>query len=242
MDNENILNRLAVNEIKTQSDYLADRIKGMIVTREIDDGFVFPNENEFCRILNVSRATLREAYKILDTQGFIRRTKHGTYVKSREDIARQGNFAASLELADTAEMEEFVCALEPEAVFLAAKKINETSLEELEQLMLDCEAAGDNSRELIDRNYRFHAYIRSAAGNHLISSALTAYYDMFSHQVIENIYRMTGDVEEFRANSLRQHREIFDALKRHDGDKAKELAYRHLLDSVEFQVLQLRKG
>lgn len=240
MANGNILDRLAVNEIKTQSDYLADQIKDMIVSREIEDGFIFPNENEFCRQLNVSRSTLREAYKILDTQGFIRRTKHGTSVRSREDIARQGNFSATLELADHQEMEEFVCALEPEAVFLAAQKISDASLAELERLMTACEET-TNSKALVDQNYRFHAFIRNAAENNLISCALTAYYDMFNHQVIENIYSMNRDTEDFRSNSLRQHREIFEALKNHDAPRAKELAYRHLLDSVEFQVLQLKK-
>lgn len=188
MKNNGIFDKLVVEEIKTQSDYLADKIKGMIVSGEFEEGFVFPNENEFCKILNVSRSTLREAYKILDTQGFIKRTKHGTYIKHADDIAKQGNFAATLELADRQEMEEFILALEPEAVYLAAQKIDEEGIKKLEELMLACEEAFDDDNALIQTNYEFHTYLRQLADNNLIISAITAYYDIFNQQVIGNIY------------------------------------------------------
>lgn len=235
MENANLLDKLAIGEIKTQSDHLADKIKNMIVSHELNEGFVFPNENDFCRRLGVSRSTLREAYKILDTQGFIHRTKHGTYVKCREDIAKQGNFVASLELADEVELIEFVCALEPDAVSLAAKKIDEAGIAELEVLLEACEAVGDNWKALLVKNYEFHAYIRELAGNNLITSALIAYYDIFNQQIIAGIYIENEDTDEFRKNSLRQHRELFEAIKNHDAEKAKAIEYKHLLDDIEFR-------
>lgn len=237
MNDDKLLDKLVVSEIKTQSDYLADKIRNMIVSGEFKDGFAFPNETEFCKKLNVSRSTLREAYKILDTQGFIQRTKHGTYVKCREEIARQGSFKASLELADKSEMIEFVCALEPEAVALAARKVDEEGLKNLESLMEECEHVSGNSRELLESNYKFHEYIRELADNNLMRSALTAYYDLFSQQVIEKIYyRKNNDISEFRAKSLEQHRALFDAIKEHDAERAKKIAYNHLLDDIEAEI------
>ena len=242
MDNEKLLDKLVISEIKTQSDFLADKIKNMIVTRDFKDGFTFPNENEFCKKLNVSRSTLREAYKILDTQGFIRRTKNGTYVKSREDIAKQGNFTASLELADRHEVMEFVCALEPEAVFLAARKINDDELNVLERLMKACEDTVGDSKGLLEKNYRFHAYIRELADNNLIASALTAYYDIFNQQVIENIYNWYSNLGEFKEKSLEQHRELYEAMKNRDAEKAKNIAYHHLLEDVEVHESRFKKN
>lgn len=234
MENDRLLDKLVIEEIKTQSDYLAERIKGMIVSGELEDGFTFPNENEFCKRLGVSRSTLREAYKILDTWGFIRRTKHGTYIRNRTEIAKQGNFSASLQLAEKQELEEFVCALEPEAVYLAALKADAESFEKLEKLMLGCEAASDAPKAVVETNYRFHAYIRELAGNNLIISALSAYYDAFNHQVIETIYARKN-IDEFKQNSIKEHRQIFQAMKDKNADKAKELARRHLLASIEFE-------
>ena len=238
MDSNSILDKLAVREVKTQSDYLADKIKGMITSGDISDGFKFPNENDFCKQLNVSRATLREAYKILDTQGFIQRTKQGTVVKNRQEIAKEGNFSASMELAREQEIIEFVCALEPEAVYLATEKASPNQLIKLGELMMECEECNGNSKKLIEANYRFHAFIREMANNNLITSALKAYYDLFNHQVIEGIYSMSSDTEEFQEESLEAHRAIYAAIKGGDAELAKKLAYNHLRSSVEFQILQ----
>ena len=234
MDNEKLLDKLVLNEIKTQSDFLADRIRDMIASGEFSDGYAFPNENDFCKRLKVSRGTLREAYKILDTQGFIHRTKHGTYVKSREDIARQGNFSASLKLADIRELWEFVCALEPEAVALAAKKIDDEGIAELEKRMLACEASIDDSNEVfLERNSEFHAYIMSLADNDLIISALTAYNETFNEQIAGTLYRVSEDLDDVKKEAMVKHRELFEAIKNHEPEKARDIEYSHLLDDIK---------
>lgn len=240
MENENVLDKLAVTEIKTQSDYLADKIRNMIISRDLGDNFNFPNELEFSKKLNVSRATLREAYKVLATQGFLRIAKHGTYVKDRQDIAKQGAFTASLDLADKREMLEFVCALEPQAVYLAAQKIDAAGLKTLEEMLIACETVADNSKELIEKNYEFHAYIRELAKNTLITSALAAYYDIFNQQIIGKIYSSDVDIVEFRTNSLKQHRELFQAFKNNDADKARDIAYQHLIDDIEGHEIRFK--
>ena len=234
MDNEKLLDKLVVNEIKTQSDFLADKIRDMIASGAFSDGYAFPNENDFCKRLKVSRGTLREAYKILDTQGFIHRTKHGTYVKSREDIARQGNFSASLKLADIRELWEFVCALEPEAVALAAKKIDDEGIAELEKRMLACEASIDDSNEVfLERNSEFHAYIMSLADNNLIISALTAYNETFNEQIAGTLYRVSEDLDDVKKEAMVKHRELFEAIKNHEPEKARDIEYSHLLDDIK---------
>ena len=129
-----------------------------------------PNENEFCKILNVSRGTLRDAYKKLDTQGFIERTKQGTYVKCKETIAMQGNFSASLELATKQEMVEFISAFEPEAACLAAQKIDEEGIKQLEHLMAECEYNAEDPAALNTANYKFHEFIRMQAKIALLSA------------------------------------------------------------------------
>lgn len=235
MDKKNVFQKLAVETAQTQSDMLAQRIKGMIVSGELETGFVFPNENEFCKILNVGRGTLREAYKILDTQGFILRTKHGTYIKDRDDIARQGDFKASLLLAKTKELTEFVGALEPSAVYLAVSHIDEEKLAKLERLMISCEEEKNTSR-MLDKNHEFHAYLRSLCENHLIISALEAYYDAFDKKIVHPIYHEEESQEKFRQKSLAQHRELYEAIKDGDAQRAKTIMYNHLKSDVDFLV------
>ena len=229
MNNQEILGKLAFEQFKTQSDYLADKIKSMITNQEFDDGFVFPNENDFCKMLNVSRGTLRDAYKKLATQGFIERTKHGTYVKSKDTIARQGNFSATLELATIEEMVEFIVVFEPEAACLAAQKIDDEGIQKLEELLLECEACVYDSDALNDANYRFHEYIRSQAKNSLAISFLSAYYDTFSKHIINTIYLLLKEnVDNFKENALAQHRELLSAFKQRDCERVRKIMQAHL--------------
>lgn len=234
MSNNSLLEKMAVGEIKTQSDYLAQKIKDMIISNEVEEGYLFPNENEFCKILNVGRGTLREAYKILDTEGFIRRTKQGTFVKGRDDIARQGDFYASLQLSDVDEMNEFVCGLEPYAVELAAERITDEQLAKLRELLEECEAVKDKIPQMNRVNAEFHSYLRGICGNHLIISVLSAYYDFFDKRVIRSIYSSGRYKKEFLENSLAQHRQLLEALEQRDGEKAKKISYEHLMYDIEY--------
>lgn len=229
MEQRDLLEKLAFVQFKTQSDYLAEKIKNMIINDEFSDGYIFPNENDFCKILNVSRGTLRDAYKKLATQGFIERTKQGTFVKCKEKIALQGNFSASLELAEKQEMTEFICAFEPEAVYLAVQKISDEQIDELEMLMNECEQCADDNEALNEANYKFHEFIRINSKNNLVISMLTAYYDIFNKQIVDAIYYLLNEgTDDFKNAALLQHRELVSAFRERDGEKARKNAHDHL--------------
>lgn len=229
MEKQALLEKLAFEQFKTQSDFLADKIKSMITKQELADGFVFPNENEFCKILNVSRGTLRDAYKKLDTQGFIERTKHGTYVKGKDKIAKQGNFSATLELATMQEMAEFIVTFEPEVARLAAQKIDDDGIRKMEELLIACEECAHDNDLLNQANYKFHDFIRSQAKNSLITSVLSAYYDTFSSHVILTIYQLLREnADNFKENALLQHRELFAAFQQRNSEKVRSIVQAHL--------------
>ena len=232
MENSDIFSKLVVQELKTQSDYLADNIKDMIISGELPGGYTFPNENEFCKQLNVGRGTLREAYKTLKTQGFILRTKHGTYIKKRKEIANQGDFQASLELAEKTELIEFVCALESEAVALVAQKITDEQLNELKALIISCEESAENTKVMLEKNYEVHKFIRHASNNHLMISALTSYYNIFEQKIIQQLYHKNLADENFKYASLKQHWKIYEALESHDTELARKIAFEHLQDDI----------
>lgn len=233
MDQNELLEKLDIPQFKTQADLLADKLKELITSENFAQGFVFPNENEFCKLLNVSRGTLRDAYKKLDTQGFIERTKQGTFVKCKDTIAKQGNFAASLELASRQEMLEFICAFEPEAAALAAQKMTHEDLKQLETLMIECENCISDQKALNDANYKFHEFIRLQTKNNLVISALTAYYDIFSKQIVSIIYDLLKrNVDDFRNKALKEHRLLYQAFVEKDAETARKITYNHLLADV----------
>ena len=108
--------------------------------------------------------------------------------------------------------------------------MNEKDIEGLDTIRKECEeaVAEDDDKKLLDSNYRFHAYIREHVGNNLIVSALTAYYDYFHKEVVEQIYSGDMELSEFRQNSLEAHRQIVQAIRDHDPDTARAVEKKHL--------------
>lgn len=223
--------KIAGEERKNYADQLADELKQMIIRGQLPAGQALPNENELCRQLNVSRSTLREAYKIMEIQGYIQRTKHGTYVKEKESVAINGSFSASLELSKYGELIEFVSLLESEAVYLAAQRATKEQMEDIEKYLKLCEENKDIPGALEEFNYQFHLAIRIASNNKLFISALSAAYETFNQKIIKTLY--IGETSEFMNECVRQHRALYEAIKSRDAVKARELAYHHLISDVE---------
>ena len=48
-----------------------DKIRSSIIKGTFEEGSKLPSEQTLCKSLNVSRSTLREAYKVLQTMGYV---------------------------------------------------------------------------------------------------------------------------------------------------------------------------
>lgn len=215
---------------KSQAASLAEEIKNRIIDGQLENGKPFPNEIKFSKELNVSRSTLREAYEILKAQGYITRSKKGTFIKDRRNIAISGQFNAALELVHYNDLIEFLLILEPEAVSLAAKRVTSDELSEIERLMIECE----NSKSygaVEDLNYKFHSKIRQACHNPLIISSMSAAYDQYTKKFIHRL--VFNDKNDFLKKCFHEHHELFDALKKHYSKKASKIAYHHLSEDIK---------
>ncbi|MBG0765753.1 MAG: FadR family transcriptional regulator, partial [Tissierellales bacterium] len=77
---------------KRLSENLFLSLRNAILRGELEEGYIFPNENELCKKLDIGRSTLREAYAPLETLNLICRTKTGTYVNNESEIKNPMNF------------------------------------------------------------------------------------------------------------------------------------------------------
>lgn len=225
----NPFQKIAAEEKKSHADQLAEDLKKMIIRGQLTPESALPNENELCKQLNVSRSTLREAYKILEIQGYISRTKHGTFVKEKDSVAIDGNFSASLELSKYNELIEFVSLLESEAVYLAAGRATEEQMKDIEKYMYLCEENKKIPGAIEEFNYKFHLSIRIASNNQLLISALSAAYETFNQKIIKVLLTENDFID----NCMEQHQLLFEAIKTKNAEKAKQIAYDHLMSDIE---------
>lgn len=191
------------------------QIREMIATGDLIPGAKLPPETDLAAGLGASRNTVREAVRGLVTAGVLDvRRGDGTYVTSlRPELLLEGIGAAAELMAEdfSLELVQVRRILEPAATAMAALKVDEETLNEL-QTLLDRMRAAESDEVLVEIDSDFHAVVAAASGNATLASMLAGVSVKTTRL---RIWR--GIVEdEAKAQTIAQHAEILRALR--DGD------------------------
>jgi GntR family transcriptional repressor for pyruvate dehydrogenase complex len=203
------------------------QMRAMIATGRLSPGSRLPAESELAAELGASRNTVREAVRAMVTARVLDvRRGDGTYVTSlRPELLLEG-IGAAVELMQEGFSLELIAVrrvLEPAATALAAARIDEDTLDALEELLRQMDAAGTQG-ERIAHDAAFHALIAQTSGNATLASMLGA---VSSRTIRARAWR--GLVEESAGSrTVAQHREIVDALRERDPDRASSAALVHV--------------
>ncbi len=100
------------------AELVADQIRRRIVTGELKDGDFLPPESKLVTSLGISRPTLREAFRILEAENFIRvvrgsRTGASVHTPRVEAASRYAGFVLQSQGARIADIYEARLAFEP---------------------------------------------------------------------------------------------------------------------------------
>lgn len=210
----------------SSADALFQRLQELILSGQIPAGFVFPKEPVFCEQLGVSRSTLREAYKALESTGFIRRVKRlGTIVNDSHNISRQAPLSTSLILSDLDELLEFRIMMEAELARLAAKRARPENLEVMSTALENMRSCGSDIQQLTDYDTMFHMEIAKASGNHLLISTMENAKDAFNRGIYQ---AFQVDTRKNVAEALLFHERILDAIARQEPEEAYALMRQHI--------------
>lgn len=176
-------------------------------------GEKLPNEATLSAMLSVSRGTVREAVRVLVSQGYLEtRQGSGTYVRSAADTARPLTMARRAGLRDQFEAR---LALDVEAARLAALRHGPGEISTLRTLLAARgNYAGGDKADFIARDLAFHQAVIAASQN----AVLIGMYDFFSTLIAETIEASLGaDLPE---PDMAAHAAIVDAIESGDPDAA----------------------
>lgn len=206
-------------------------MRQMIASGELSPGARLPPEAELAATLGASRNTVREAVRALMTAGVLDvRRGDGTYVTSlRPELLLEG-VTAAVELMHEGFSLELVAVrriLEPAATRLAAERMDDATLAELEELLVKL-AEAPTQPERIPFDAAFHALIASRSCNSTLTSMLTA---MSTRTMRYKGWRVVDD--DRTARSAAQHREILNALHARDPERAEAAALIHVASTEE---------
>lgn len=224
------LDDLAVGGRKHISEILFQRLRDAIISGELPPGYVFPNENELCKKLNIGRSSLREAYSPLETLKLITRSKSGTYVNDLKSYRNTMNFDAIAQQTNTENLAEYRQIVEVGAVQLAAEKVGGKDRARLAAILQKMEDAAGDPVALSQYDFEFHAYLMKMTQNELLIimfNSIRSAYKNFT----ESVFAL-GCLPQ----TLQEHQAIVDAVTAHDPAQASRMMQMHLTNIEGFRT------
>ena len=174
-------------------------------------------ETRVAQQLGVSQGAVREALRELEWMGFLESEPFsGTYVKD-------------LTIKDLLEIYPVRAALEALGARLAAPKMTDVMLEELEQLveeMMQASRAGD-SRQMAAVNYAFHQQIILASENRVLIRNWSMF--QFSYWTTVSTARLYSNLDYL----ARRHYVVLEALRSRDPDRSAQAMHDHIMELVD---------
>ena len=152
------------------AELVAGTLRRMVVDGQLTDGDFLPNEAELMAHFGVSRPTLREAVRVLESERLVEvrrgsRTGARVRVPGPEIVARPAGLLLELSGATIADVMVARSGIEPMAVRLLAESASAEDIDELETMLTVAIPAGWESGRLAEATGEFHRRMVELSGN-----------------------------------------------------------------------------
>ncbi|HEY8523676.1 MAG TPA: GntR family transcriptional regulator [Acidimicrobiales bacterium] len=222
------------------AELVASRLRDRILRGELADGDLLPKEDELREEFPVSKPSMREALRILETEGLVtvRRGNQGGAIVHRPTAANAAYTLAivlSGQRVTIADVAASLREVEPACAALCAKREDraEAVVPRLRQLQDEALAAVDDLVAATTLSRRFHETVVELCGNRtliLVVGALEALWS--AHETTWATH--AADPEEVpveaRREALLTHGRIIDLIEAGDANGVRELVAGHLAE------------
>ncbi len=211
---------IKLDSYKPLRDVVSETIREAIINGVLNPGERLM-EIQLAEEMGVSRTPVREAIRKLELEGFV------------VMVPRRGTYVADLSIKDINEVFELRTALDVLAAGLAAERITDDELEELERLLVHIgEYIDDENREkIIEADSHFHDLLYKASRN---------------DRLVGIINNLREQITRFRSTSINypgrlkttwaEHRMLLEAIAQRDGKLARKIAREHM-ENAEHTLL-----
>jgi GntR family transcriptional regulator, transcriptional repressor for pyruvate dehydrogenase complex len=209
-----------------------EKVKDLITSGQVKVGERLPTETQLSSILNVSRNTVREVFITLQAQGFIeiRRGKGAFVVDSTDFYERKFIEWFQKNEFKIQELLEVRATLEPYASFLAAQKLSDDEILELEKIQEAFIKSIHLKKidDMVANDEKFHLHIMKASKNELL--------EFFYSNVTPALHEYRRKVFSPPAEpsiAIEAHTKILKALKERNPQKTYNAMMDHIVASKE---------
>ncbi len=209
-----------VGVLRPPTTSLADRayhaIREMIVSLELRPGAVI-DERQLMQQLGIGRTPTREALRRLAQERLV------------EVYPRRGMFVTTVEIRDLASLAEVRSVLESSAARLAAERATDDDQDMVSALVDELERHEElDQRELMALDERIHRQVYRCTHNQFLEASLEEYYVLALR-----IWYLALDQARELEQAVLDHREILEAIRDGDADRAEAAMRRHVVEFEE---------
>lgn len=207
-----------------------EQIIQIIIDRDMKPGDRLETEQELAQNLGVGRGTVREAIKGLASRNVLEvRQGAGTFVSPRQGVPNdplgltflKHDRQLALDLLDVRLM------LEPDIAEIAANLATEDEIQSIERQCARVQRYIEEELPYRQADVEFHRRIALASHNQVVSTLVPVIHSSASLNI--DLTR-----NELKQNTVRCHRDLTDAIHRHDPVGARYAMLLHLAENRRF--------
>jgi GntR family transcriptional repressor for pyruvate dehydrogenase complex len=227
---------MGIEPIKSTRIYeeIVRQIKAMIAEGRLTSGDQLPPERDLAGKFRVSRTSVREALRALESLGFVEiRPGEGTFVRqvSVEALIEPLALVLASQREAIGDLFEARRLLEPAIAALAARRATPDEIQEMERI-LDAQAREiEHGGTGLGQDDQFHSAIAAAAHNQAITRIVHAIMDLLTQSREESLHT-PGRPQ----RSHQDHQRVLGAIRRRDSGAAEQAMREHVI-AVEALVL-----
>ena len=203
------------------------QIRELIQEGKLKPGDRLPGERELAEALGCSRTSLREACRVLESEGLIiSKPGGGRYIQQLDQnlvLEYRFNTVDMLEKSAILYFLEAREALEPKIAELASQRATAEHTEKMEMVLKKMEHQLKFPEKAVEGDSIFHIALAEATQNFVFVSMMQTNLNL-----IRQIRKQTLISQERYIESLKEHRAILEAIKSGNATAAAEATREHL--------------
>ena len=188
-----------------------EQIMELIKNNELKPGDKLPPERELAERLSISRGSLREAFRVLESRGIIKsKPGGGRYIREirKNGYSNTENIILSLEKSSILELLEAREIFEVKIAEVAAQRATAEDLELIEKALDKTNKEEISNGKKTESDTEFHLAIARASRNFVFVNIMQLHLDLLK-ETREKTWEIPGRREE----QQEEHQSIFKPLK-----------------------------
>ncbi len=231
------------------ADMVASVLRERIVNGELVDGDLLPKQDELLEEFRISRPSLREALRILESEGLltVRRGNVGGSVieaPNAESSAYMFGLVLQSRRGSVADLADAIRHIEPITASLCAERADreKTIVPALQANIEECETALGDGPQFTMLSRSFHEELVAGCGNQTLILMVGALESLWSEQERQWAQRAQSQgrypSERYRRDVIAAHKALLSAISAGQSEKAARIARKHLQESQHYALAE----